>query len=878
MTFSWYMRCGISFAQAATPGTTAAGLPGEGQLEPFLRESQIETQQVFKGDRFPNVVVATDGTVLAFWNGVKVRRSEDGGKTWGPEILVGKGFMGGGVIVDENRGDILAFVETKHTPQASLTVYRSTDHGKTWRAQETVIHPNKDGNVPTMHMNEHGIMLRHGEHKGRLLRPTRWYAGSNDPSSYPKHYTDAIYSDDGGMTWRTSDPFPANGTGEATVAELSDGRIYYNARRHWDPKGDLRCRWIAWSDDGGATWKDGTSCRILPDGDQCRDYGLMGGLVRLPVEGRDILIFSNIESPTGRHHGTIWASFDGGKTWPMKRLVDAGPFAYSSLDAGRPGTPSEGWIYLLFEGGAKGGGTVARFNLSWVLGGEKTGNGEVPPWLAVAPGTTHAAGTAQTERTRFLLLDSRIIESTDNVKLTLGTVMKHPANPLCGEDKPWEKRFDNLYANVFYNAADGLYKCWYSPFIVDHSSKGLSIEQRRGTPYRPPRNREMGVCYAVSRDGLKWEKPALNLVDFEGRKANNLVVRGPHGAGVFKDPHDPDPQRRYKMFHARDALRFSADGLHWSDPVPCAGVGSNGDTHNHLLWAPELGCYVGFVRLRDNGQRMIGRTESADLKQWTRAVEVLRGNAADQAYAMPVFRYADIYLGMVAVFRTREDRVHVELAWSPDSITWHRIQPGTPLIANSPKEGDYDWGCVYAAASPVVLDNEIRIYYGASNGKHTGWRDGFLGLATLRPDGWAGFEPLDRDKPAVVTIRAIRPDGRPIRITADVAAGGSVKVSLLDQNGKQIVAAESVIKTVTDSALLWSGQPGGGDIRLRCEIRSAKLYSISFGPKAVSPGRNSTAVGVPPDMDGWAIGPFVKHPAPVLRPTRASVFKCPIKN
>ena len=143
-------------------------------------------QQVFQGDRFPNVVVATDGTVLAFWNGVKVRRSEDGGKTWGAEILVGKGFMGGGVTVDETSGDILAFVETKHTPQASLTVYRSTDHGKTWRAQETVIHPNKDGNVPTMHMNEHGITLRHGQHKGRLLRPTRWYDGSNDAVVLPE--------------------------------------------------------------------------------------------------------------------------------------------------------------------------------------------------------------------------------------------------------------------------------------------------------------------------------------------------------------------------------------------------------------------------------------------------------------------------------------------------------------------------------------------------------------------------------------------------------------------------------------------------------------------------------------------------------------------
>jgi sialidase-1 len=371
----------------------AAETPLEGPLEPFLGEPRMEMQQVFKGDRFPNVVVATDGTVLAFWNGVKVRRSEDAGKTWGDEILVGKGFMGGGVTVDENSGDVLAFVETEHPP-APLTVYRSADHGKTWRVQETVIHPNKAGNVPSMSMNEHGITLRHGKYKGRLVRPTRWYAGSIDTSFYPKHYTDAIYSDDGGKTWQTSDPFPEMGTGEAAIAELSDGRVYYNSRRHWAPSGrdpDNR-RWIAWSNDGGGTWKDCAASKILPDGPRPHGYGLMGGLVRLPVVDRDVLLFSNIENPTtiGRHHGTVWASFDGGQTWPIKRLVYEGPFAYSSLDAGRPGTVSEGWIYLLFEGGPKGGGTVARFNLSWLLGGEKTGNGEAPQWVKAAPATTAA--------------------------------------------------------------------------------------------------------------------------------------------------------------------------------------------------------------------------------------------------------------------------------------------------------------------------------------------------------------------------------------------------------------------------------------------------------------------------------------------------------
>ena len=364
---------------AADAATLHAEKPADGSLSPFLGKPQSDMQQVFTGERFPNVVVANDGTVLVTWGRevVRVRRSEDGGETWGKEIVIAKpGFQGGGATVDENSGDVLAFVEAHHPP-ASLTVYRSKNHGKTWESQETVIMKDNKGNLPSMHMNEHGITLRHGEHRGRLLRPARFYAGGNKQSEWPKHYTTAIYSDDGGNTWHTSAPFPAFGTGEATVAELSDGRIYYNSRRHWALEGvNARMRWTAWSYDGGETWIDLSISKVLPDGAQHRNYGCMGGLVRLPVEDCDILIFSNIESNEGRKNGTVWASFDGGRTWPVKRLAHDGSFAYSSLAAGRSGTPSEGWIYLQFEG--EGDCQMARFNLSWLLKGELTGDGELP--------------------------------------------------------------------------------------------------------------------------------------------------------------------------------------------------------------------------------------------------------------------------------------------------------------------------------------------------------------------------------------------------------------------------------------------------------------------------------------------------------------------
>ena len=67
-------------------------------------------------------------------------------------------------------------------------------------------------------------------------------------------------------------------------------------------------------------------------------------------------------------------SFDGGKTWPLKKSIDPGRFKYSSLAIGRENTPSEGYIYLLYEcedfQNAYAGAKIAKFNLSWLFHGK----------------------------------------------------------------------------------------------------------------------------------------------------------------------------------------------------------------------------------------------------------------------------------------------------------------------------------------------------------------------------------------------------------------------------------------------------------------------------------------------------------------------------
>jgi len=448
-----------------------------------------------------------------------------------------------------------------------------------------------------------------------------------------------------------------------------------------------------------------------------------------------------------------------------------------------------------------------------------------------------------------LLLDPRIVEHAHNAELTLGPLNKYRGNPLFGEDKPWEKRFDNLYANVIYDDEEQIYKCWYSPFIVSHSSMGMTLRERKELPYTK-HMQEMAICYATSFDGLTWHKPELGLVDYEGSKANNIVWRGggdsralqegPHGSGVFKDHRDPDPNRRYKALLKSEILSvaFSANGIHWGPAIACPQANSAGDTHNNAFWAPTLNEYVGITRQwsKKSGQyvRQVVRTSSTDFVNWENTQVVLEGaDTTQQIYAMPVFYHGGVYLGLAAVHDQELDRVWTELTWSPDTKAWHRVLPGTPLISNDGDEGDYDWGCVYGAANPVFLPDEIRLYYGSSDGLHTSWRNGFFCLATLRPDGFAGYKGSDAAVSATVTTTPVFTGTESLRVSADIANGGHLVVRVVGEDNQLLAESEPLTESATDEEIQWLEAVALDALnmrpaRLRFEFKQATVYSFSL--------------------------------------------------
>jgi len=464
--------------------------------------------------------------------------------------------------------------------------------------------------------------------------------------------------------------------------------------------------------------------------------------------------------------------------------------------------------------------------------------------IIIYAGFTQAAcaDTDETQRTHFLLLDSRVVEQVENAKLVVGTVRKHEANPLFIEDKSWEKRFDNLYGNVIYDEQEKIYKCWYSPFIIDQSAKGMSLKARENKEYEPPGNREMGICYATSNDGITWEKPELGIVKYSHSKANNILWRGsgdsgehwegPHGSGIFKDLREQDPDRLYKAILKGEILSvaFSADGIDWGSPIESPEADVAGDTHNNAFWAPTLGKYVGITRSwGEKKGRQVVRIESEDFIKWTNAEVVLEGISKNQqTYAMPVFYYGGVYLGLVAIHDQNADRVWTELTWSPNTKEWNRISPGTPLIPCSDKVLDYDYGCVYPCAYPVFKEDEIRLYYGASDYLHFGWRSGSLCLATLRPDGFAGYMQEKTHTPAVIRTSVIPYAGQSVFITADMEDQGWLNIQVLDQDGQQLTSVILDSNTQTDGQVKFPEMITSRRIRIRFEFSNVKLYSFKF--------------------------------------------------
>lgn len=332
--------------------------------------------------RIPAVVRTRAGTLLAFAEGrvggkedsgdidVVLRRSRDGGCTWGPlrVVTAGGGDTRGNPapVVDPGTGHVVLVTSYNSGDVTEAQILRGEATEK--QGRRVFVQTSKDDGLSFSEPREitstvkqagwrwyatgpgHAIALTRGEHAGRLVVPANHSAappaGSADTGQEPKYFgAHAIYSDDGGSSWRlgfADDAYEGvHNANESTAAQLPDGRLYFNARNQKGKSAGNRLD--AYSSDGGATLD--------------RDYDHQPSLDEVPlVQGtllqldgaRGELLFSAPSVPTDRAAMAIWSSTDGGRSFGKVLTLSRSKAAYSDLVQ-----PDAKTVGILYETGSE---------------------------------------------------------------------------------------------------------------------------------------------------------------------------------------------------------------------------------------------------------------------------------------------------------------------------------------------------------------------------------------------------------------------------------------------------------------------------------------------------------------------------------------------
>lgn len=352
--------------------------------DPQFSDVFLAGREGYASIRIPSVVVADNGTVLAFAEGrvrpsdqaendIVSKRSTDGGATWsGMKVIAedGANSLNNPTALVTDSGRLLLMYQRipAHLLETSKetvsgyegeNIYRtflltSDDNGITWSPPRDVTRGTKHESGATTVCSGPGIgiQLTRGAHKGRLVMPF------NEGPFY-KWNNYAAFSDDAGSTWRCGANVPGamldgrSQINEVQMVELSDGGIMLNSRQFAGAK----VRRTSVSSDGGETWS------AVEEAPALRDPSCMAAVFRYSFDdasGKGRLLYSGPDS-TQRDNGTVCLSTDDGATWPVKRVLWPGGFAYSVLTR----LPDD-QVGCLFEADNYQRIVFARFPAGWI--------------------------------------------------------------------------------------------------------------------------------------------------------------------------------------------------------------------------------------------------------------------------------------------------------------------------------------------------------------------------------------------------------------------------------------------------------------------------------------------------------------------------------
>ncbi|MCP5540357.1 MAG: hypothetical protein H7A53_07585 [Akkermansiaceae bacterium] len=453
----------------------------------------------------------------------------------------------------------------------------------------------------------------------------------------------------------------------------------------------------------------------------------------------------------------------------------------------------------------------------------------LPTLLILAAVRAHAADPTDIGTRRELFVDDALIESVSG---GARLVLHHPEprEIALDHDAPWEGTGSG-YHSVFRDGDK--YRMYYKAWHLDVKDGKVN------TGSHP-----LYCCYAESDDGIHWRKPELDLVDFKGSKANNIVLAPETFGEVKSDPGHPavfrddnpacPPEARYKAIiraaKPHGLLVFqSPDGLHWSlaHPEPVITEGAF-DSQNLAFFDPNIGAYRAYWRVFTEGQtdaenwkpggvRAIRTAVSKDLVHWEPWKDLTYVDSPkEELYTKgvkPYSRAPHLLIGFPTRYidrgwsdsmralpelAAREDRAKASQRYgtaiteglmmaSRDGVNFKRwneafLRPGIE------RDGTWHYGHQYLAWHPVETQstlegapNELSFY--ATESYWTG-KSSVLRRYALRLDGFVSANaPLSGGE---LVTKPIRFSGKRLALNFSSSAAGGIRVEIQDESGKPL--------------------------------------------------------------------------------------------
>jgi len=474
---------------------------------------------------------------------------------------------------------------------------------------------------------------------------------------------------------------------------------------------------------------------------------------------------------------------------------------------------------------------------------------------------------------RQLFVDDFLIEHT-TLDRSYHRPKYHPENPIVKPDKPWEcedaaRAAAPFSDGVFYDPKDKLFKMWYMGGYI------------------------ASTCLATSSDGIHWEKPSLDVRPGTNEVLSHRAVEPASGgryrdsSTVWLDQEDPNLQHRYKMFVTTPipqrwslALRCSADGIHWSEPVAVSATRIGDRTTVH--YNPFRKKWVFGLRI---GQPGVGRSrayfEHSDAIAGTKQIangavlwlcadrldphhpDPKYNNIEPQLYNHDAVAYESLMLGLFSIWQGPpnsecarlkiQKRNEVLVGFSRDGFHWHRPDRARFLTVN-PTEGAWNWGNVQSAGGCcLVVGDKLHFYV---SGRMLGDRfwDGncHTGLAVMRRDGFASMDAGNKE--GVLTTRPVKFKGKYLFVNVD-NPDGEMHVEVLTKDEKPIgglslkdcnpISADSTIQQVIWKSRKDLSSLTGKPVRFKFHLNNGKLYSFWVSPDKSGASYGYVAAGGP---------------------------------